>query len=131
LHNDNEGVVRAYLNARWLHRLSQGPLSRRALRNILFATTYGQDVIRPSLLETAAWLALQNDEIAGEVSRRDPALLVRAGDPGSLTAARRAILLTRIVERIVRGERLPYVLDRDSVKRFACSGLSATIRSFG
>jgi hypothetical protein len=37
LHNDNEGVVRAYLAAGWLHRLRSENLSRTGLFNLLFA----------------------------------------------------------------------------------------------
>ena len=41
LHNDNEGVVRGYLAARWYDRLRQANLSRRTLYDLIFATPMG------------------------------------------------------------------------------------------
>ena len=67
LHNDNQGVVRGYLTARWLKRLSEANLSKRGLREILFADVYGVPVIKPSMQETAAWLSLWNDAVAQEI----------------------------------------------------------------
>ncbi|MWS55903.1 hypothetical protein, partial [Escherichia coli] len=58
LHSDNEGVVRAYLTAQWLLRLRQANLPLRRLHSLLFARNYEIDLIRPSMLETAAWLSL-------------------------------------------------------------------------
>ena len=56
LHNDNEGIVRGYLTARWLKQLSKNNLTRTRLLDLLFANTYGVATIRPSLREAAAWL---------------------------------------------------------------------------
>lgn len=41
LHNDNQGVVRAYLAARWLRRLRRANLSKTGLISLLFADVYG------------------------------------------------------------------------------------------
>src|SRR5258707_372558 len=79
-HNDNEGVVRSYLTARWLFRLRGGNLTTGAVFNLLFANSYGLDVVRPSLEETAAWLTLWDRDVAREVVRRCPGLLLTAGD---------------------------------------------------
>jgi len=46
LHNDNEGVVRSYLAARWLRRLRKTNLSHSELFGLLFATTYGIELDR-------------------------------------------------------------------------------------
>ena len=100
LHNDNEGVVSGYLTARWLSRLRTANLPQEALFDLLFATTYGIELIKPSMRETAAWLAIWNEDIAREVARRDPSLLLTAGDPASLPADLRRSVLTRLVEQI-------------------------------
>ena len=62
LHNDNEGVVRGFLAARWLRRLRDANLSTTALFDLLFAESYGLEVIRPSMNDTVAWLSLWDKE---------------------------------------------------------------------
>jgi hypothetical protein len=126
LHNDNEGTVRGYLTARWLRRLRENNLSRGELFSLIFATSYGIELIKPSVQETAAWLALWDEDVGREVARREPALLLTAGDPASLSPAVRAAVLTDIIERLAAGARLP-MLDFDSVKRFSRPDLSPVI----
>ena len=81
-HNDNDGTVRSYLAARWLVRLREANLATGELFRLLFASSYGMEVIRPSVNETAAWLCLWDKDVANEVVRRAPGLLLSAGDPG-------------------------------------------------
>ena len=64
IHNDNEGVVSGYLAARWLTRLRNTNLPRGTLFDLVFATNYGIDVIKPSSAETTSWLAIWNEDIA-------------------------------------------------------------------
>jgi hypothetical protein len=94
LHNDNEGVVRSYLAARWLRRLRKINLSHSELFDLLFATTYGVEAIKPSMQETAAWLAIWDEEVAREIIKRDPSLLLTAGDLASLATSLRSAALT-------------------------------------
>jgi hypothetical protein len=128
LHNDNVGVVRGYLAARWLHRLRNSNLSHRDLFELLFATTYGIALIKPSMQETAAWLAIWDEEIAREVVQRDPSLLLTAGDPASLRTSVRELALTNVIEQLAADQRLR-LLDHDSVKRFARPDLGDIIRT--
>lgn len=127
LHNDNEGVVRGFLAARWLLRLSKGNLSKRHLHDLLFADTYGVPVIKPSMQETAAWLSLWDDTVAGEVAKRNPSLLLSSGDPQSLPLGARERLLHEVVNRLVSGERLP-IIDFDGLRRFARADLAPELR---
>ena len=129
LHNDNQGVVRAYLAARWLWRLRQNNLSRSELFERLFATSYGIELIKPSMQETAAWLAIWDEDVGREVARRAPFLLLTAGDPARLPTIVREAVLTDVIEQIAAGGlRLP-ILDHDSVKRFVQADLAPTVRS--
>jgi hypothetical protein len=128
LHNDNEAVVRAYLTARWLHRLRQTNLSREGLFFLIFADTYGLQIVKPSLHETAAWLAIWDPDVAREVIHREPYLLLTAGDPSSLPPDIRAAALTRLTERIVANDEQLPILDYDSVKRFSRPDLAPVIR---
>jgi hypothetical protein len=127
IHNDNQGVVRSYLTARWLHRLRKVNLSQQGLLDLLFAKTYGLAVIKPSMHQVAAWLSLSDESVAQEVLRREPYLLLDAGDPASLSRKCRENLLTTAVERLVAGDDLPS-LDPDSLKRFSRPDLADAIR---
>lgn len=128
LHNDNQAVVRGYLAARWLNRLRRANLSQRALFSLLFSETYGIKLVKPSLQQTTAWLSFWDDDVAQEVVRRAPHLLLTAGDPASLSAVNRANALTQLIERIVAGDEAVPILDPDSVKRFSTTDLSPTVR---
>lgn len=127
LHNDNEGVVRAYLTARWLLRLRQKNLSLCQLHDLLFSRTYEIELVRPSMLETAAWLSLWDESVAAEVSRRAPFLLFTAGDPASLSTSARQVALKALVERMRTGEEIPS-LDNDSLVRFAQPDIAPALR---
>ncbi len=128
LHNDNEGVVRGYLTARWLRRLRQANLSRESLFDLLFAETYGVELIKPSMGETAAWLSIWDEDIAREVARRDLVLLITAGDPGSLSADVRRSVLTHLVEHIARGDKQLPLLQPDSIRRFCRPDIANIVR---
>jgi hypothetical protein len=127
IHNDNQGVVRGYLTARWLHRLRKKNLSQTGLSELLFARTYGIDVVKPSMQETAAWLSLWDKNVAREVARRNPFLLFTAADPATLPRQTRESLLRQVVTRIAAGERVP-TLDFDSLKRFSQPDLADVVR---
>jgi hypothetical protein len=127
IHNDNQGVVRSYLAARWLHRLRKSNLSQQGLLDLMFEETYGVAIIKPSMQEVAAWLSLWDEVVAREVARREPFLLLSAGDPASLSRQTRENLLTQIVERAVAGHLIP-LLDIDSLKRFSRPDLAQVIR---
>jgi hypothetical protein len=128
LHNDNEGVVRSYLTARWLLRLRQANLPQRRLHDLLFARTYEIELIKPSMLETAAWLSLWDESVETEVVRRAPFLLFTAGDPAGLSPLTRQTLLTAMVERMRQDEEIP-LLDGSSLTRFAQPDIAATLRA--
>ncbi|RBB35784.1 hypothetical protein DPV79_27625 [Burkholderia reimsis] len=127
LHNDNEGAVRSYLTARWLQRLRRANLPQRRLHDLLFSRTYEIELVRPSMSEVAAWLALWDESVAAEVVRRAPFLLITAGDPAHLSFETRRTLLTAIVEQMRRDEEVP-LLDLSSLARFAQPDIAAALR---
>jgi len=128
LHNDNLGVVRAYLAARWLHRLRNGNLSRRVLRLLIFGDAYGENLVLPSIRETAAWLSLWDADVAREVAKREPWVLLTGGDPGSLPAESRRAVLNELARRMVDQSFALPILDADSLKRFSNPDLADTVR---
>jgi hypothetical protein len=91
------------------------------------AETYGVEVIKPSMQETAAWLSLWDENVAKQVARRQPFLLLTAGDPASLSRQTRESLLNEVVEKIASGERVP-LLDFDTFKRFCRPDLAQAVR---
>jgi hypothetical protein len=127
IHNDNQGVVRGYLTARWLHRLRKVNLSKTGLFGLLFAQTYGIDIVKPSMQETAAWLSLWDENVASGVARRNPFLLLTAGDPATLSRQTRETLLRQVTMRIAAGESVP-MLDINSLKRFSRPDLAEVVR---
>ncbi|MGY6257318.1 hypothetical protein ACXIVK_28055 [Paraburkholderia caledonica] len=127
IHNDNEGVVSSYLAARWLQRLREANLSGRQMHNMLFARHYEVDVVRPSMQETAAWVSLWDRNVAREVTRRAPAILISAGDPASLPSAIRVEALEALFSRMIAGEESPS-LDQANSVRFAQPAIAPVLK---
>ncbi|ATQ75818.1 hypothetical protein CR152_15750 [Massilia violaceinigra] len=127
LHNDNEGVVRSYLAARWINRMLSHNCPWSAAYPLLFASIYGVDVVKPSMRETAAWLALWDDRAAQEIIRREPILLMEAGDPASLSLPVRKKALTAVVAEMA-GANADQRLNHDGLRRFAWKDMEPTIR---
>ena len=128
LHNDNQGVVRAYLAARWLCWLWKANLSEENLHALLFSQTYGINLVKPSMQETAAWLSLWDKSVAAEVIQRAPFLLLTGGDPASLSLETRQNALESLIERMRRDEEIP-ILDYDGLTRFAQPDIAPVLRT--
>lgn len=128
LHNDNEGVVRGYLTARWLLWLKEASLPRAELSRMLFGKAYGVEGVRPALQETAAWLSLWDASVSKEVCRRTPYLLLTAGDPEELPVELRAHALAALIKRMAKGDMNVPMLDQDSLRRFSHPEFAETIR---
>lgn len=119
LHNDSLAEVRSYLAARWLVRRRQENCSVRDLLDLLFAESYGLSLIKPSVRQTASWLAIWDGDVAREILAREPLLMMTEGDPASLMLATRHAALQRVVEEMLaRGERFVH-FDQDSLRRFS------------
>jgi hypothetical protein len=128
LHNDNKGEVRGFLAAEWMRELRAKNCPVRAIFDLLFADTYGLTFVRPSMRETAAWLSLWDRDVAAEVLKRDPHVLLDFGDPGSLPLATREEALRLFVASLADGgERIQH--DHDALRRFAKPDLSDAIRA--
>ena len=129
LHNDNQGVVRSYLAARWLRRRRRENASFADIFRLLFATTYGIEVVRPSMTQTVAWLSIWDEDVAREVVARNPGLLLQNGDAASLSVATRSAALKRAIEQIVAtGDRLGF-FERRSLRRLSAPDMVPCIRS--
>jgi hypothetical protein len=128
-HNDNDSTVRSFLTAHWLVRLRGANLSTGSLFRLLFANSYGLDVIKPSLNETAAWLCLWDKDVANEVVRRAPGLLLSAGDPASLSVGVRSAALAALLRELTTEDQECPWWDNDKLRRFAQADLGDTVLS--
>lgn len=127
LHQDNQGEVRSYLAARWLKHLIDENCPRPTIHDLLFASTYGVELVIPSMRQTAAWLALWDPETAREILRRDPGLLMQTGDPAGLPLAVREELLRAVIVRLSKDERAG-AMNHDHLSRFARADMVPLIR---
>ena len=127
LHNDNDGAVSAFLAARWLGRRRSENCPVPELLALLFGEQYGIRLIKPSLRQTAAWLAISDPDVAREVVSREPFLLLSSGDPASLPLDVRRAALAQVVTGLhVIGKQM-YVAD-EPLRRFAVPELSGEVR---
>ncbi|MEW6220981.1 MAG: hypothetical protein AB1634_15820 [Thermodesulfobacteriota bacterium] len=117
-----------YLTAQWLHRLLQAGCPRQAVWDLLFVERYGVETVVPSLRPAAAWLALKNQAIRDEIIRREPLVLLRHGDPGSLPLAVKEQLLLAYATRHAAGEIADDMVDHRSLWMFATPDLADAIR---
>lgn len=127
IHSDNEGVVRSYLAARWIRRLRDSNCPWGPLSELLFATTYDVKVVKPSMRETAAWLAIWDSAVAQEILRRDPMLLVQSGDPASLPAHVRAKALSAVIQAWATRPHAGFI-DHESLRRFARPDIEEAVK---
>jgi hypothetical protein len=128
-HNDNDGTVRSFLAARWLLRLRQADLSIARLFRMVFADSYGLKVIRPSLNDTTAWLCLWDKDVANEVVRRAPELLLSAGDPAGLSTDIRIPALVALLNSLTTDDQEWPWFDNDQLRRFAQPDLGSAVLS--
>lgn len=88
-------TTQEYLTACWMGRLLDGNCPIEEIRELIFTERYGVPTTVPSLRPAAAWLALKRQDILEEMITRDPVVLMRNGDPRSLSLdARKRILLS-------------------------------------
>lgn len=128
LHNDNEGMVRTFLAARWLASLLAANCPRWKVAEILFADIYGRRVVRPSMRETAAWLSIDDAEIAREVVEIDPWLLLDSADPGSLSVDVRSRALRAALQASESRRRAGH-WNHDALRRLAKEDMAVPIRA--
>ena len=128
LHNDNDGSVRGFLTARWLQRLMSAGRARSMVADLLFRDIYGTALVIPSMRQTAAWLSLWSPAISLEIIRRDPRLLMDAGDPASLSLDIREAVLRAVIVKAIDDETFD-IPDRDSLRRFALPDMAPCLRA--
>jgi hypothetical protein len=120
--------VQEFLAARRLATLSKAGLTKRQLRSLLFADTYGERVIIPTMRPIAAWLSQWDAEIAREVLRREPEVLILHGDAQTLSLDLRTSLIRAYVEAYADGGWRGLDMPIAEIQRLANPDLSPEIR---
>ena len=120
--------VQEYLAACKLRGLRDKGMPRAALFRLLFAQVYGVDVVRPSMRAIAAWLALWDSDVRGELIRREPEVLLSFGDPSALELEARARLLQAFVAEYGRGGWRGLDIPMEAVRRLSHPELADVIR---
>lgn len=121
--------VAEYLAAERLVALLDRGMSFRALRRLLFATTKGKTIVRPSKRPVAGWLALKDEGIFELLRDNEPAVLLNEGDPESLTQTQRNQALQAYSDRYGPGGRRGLSVPHIQVHRFASKGLAGVINN--
>lgn len=117
-----------YLAAQWMDGLLQADCRMADIFSLLFAECFGVATVIPSMRPVAAWLALKHDAIRNEIVRREPLVLLRHGDPGSLPIETRKNLLHIYAEKQKAGEIADDSIDHRALWMFAHPELAGAIR---
>ena len=120
--------VQEYLAARRLRELREKGLSTRKLFRLLFAERGGFEVVFPSMREVAAWLALWDEAVRGELIRREPEALCELGDPETLDVESRRRLVRAFAGKYGEGGWRGLGASIRGIRRLAHRELAPTIR---
>lgn len=119
--------VAEFLAAKRLLTLRERGMSFRALKRLLFSTTKGKTIVRPSKRPVAGWLALKEERIFELLRDNEPAVLLDEGDPESLTQTQRNQALRAYSDRYGPGGRRGLSAPHIQVHRFASKELAGEI----
>jgi len=119
-----------YLTAQWFNRILESGCPRSVMHDLFFTEVYGVKTVASSLRPTVAWLALSpsNSDIRDEVLLRDPILLMKHGDPGSLSIDTRKKLLRLYAEKYKSGDVQNDSIDHNALWMFSDPGLGDVIQ---
>jgi hypothetical protein len=117
-----------YLTSQWLDRLLRSNCPRSEIWNLVFADRYGVKTVVPSLRPAAAWLALRHSDFLNEIIDREPLILIRHGDPGSLSLEIKKRLLATYAKKDAAAEVADDSVDKRALWMFSNNGLAETIR---
>ena len=120
--------VQEYLSAKQLQALVEKGMSTKALFRLLFGERYGEKVVFPSMRAIAAWLALWNPGVRGELIIREPETLLSSGDPVSLELSVRKTLLRAFAAADGRERWRGLCSDIHQIRRFAHPDFALVIR---
>ncbi len=122
--------IQEYLTARRLSRLQENNLTKRQLNNLLFADTYGERVVIPTMRAVTAWISIGNPDVCRELLSREPEVLVLYGDPESLLINVRRELIKGYVTTYSQGSWRGLEMPIGEVQRLAHTDLATDINTY-
>jgi len=121
--------IQEFLAARRLLHLREKNLTIRQLKTLLFADTYGEKIIIPTMRPVAAWLSNWNSDICKEVLLREPEVLILHGDPESLPLNIRKELIGNYVSAYGEGGWRGLEMPIAEIQRLAQTDLASDINT--
>lgn len=120
--------IQEFLAARRLQKLHIKGLSKRQLLSLIFANTYGENIVIPSMRSIAAWLSKDNDNICRKILQAEPEVLMLYGDPETLPLSTRTELVRSYVATYANGKWRGLNMPIAEVQRLASPDLSVEIK---
>jgi hypothetical protein len=121
--------IQEFLCARRLATLRARGLPKKKLHSLLFASTYGEQVLVPTTRPVAAWLCQEDDDVCCEVLNREPEVLVLYGDPEALPVEVASRLLRTYVAAYGDGSWRGLQMPIAEMQRLARTDLAPTIKA--
>lgn len=124
-----------YLAASWLNTLLANDCPLADIESLLFVERYGQAIVPPSRAPAAAWLAVIQNETWNQAIRQrliqaHPDILLRYGDPQSLSIPDRRGLLSALMEKYQSRQRVQIKTDYQKLALFAVPELAQDINAY-
>jgi len=121
-------TIQEFLAAQRLADLRDIGMPARQLDHFLFAESYGEEVVIPSMRPIAAWLALKDNKVLNQLMLREPEVLILEGDPASLPLEVREAIVRRYVSAYCDGDWRSLDQPIAEVRRLANPDLALVIR---
>lgn len=120
--------IQEFLATSCLDKLHEAGLSKRQFLSLLFADTYSEQVVIPSMRPIVAWLSQKNSDVCREVLNREPEILILHGDPETLPLDIRTKLVRNYVAAYSSGTWRGLQMPTAEVQRLASPVLAQEIK---
>lgn len=121
--------IQEFLAAARLAKLCASGMTKRKLRALLVADTYGERIVIPSMRPVAAWMSYDHADICREVLAREPEVLILHGDPETLPLNVRQNLIRSYVDAYKGGDWRGLQMPVAEVQRLANPELASEIKA--
>ena len=117
-----------FLAAKRLLEKKKKGMGIREIKQRLFADTWHEKVVIPSMVPVAAWLALWNGDVLSEVKKRKPEILFQQSIPASMPIAMRQDIIRDFVHAYKESDRHRINVPHSDVKRLGHEDLGSVVR---
>ena len=117
-----------FLAARRLLNKKEEGMRIRDIKQRLFAETWHEKVVIPSMGPVTAWLALWNEDILSEIKKRKPEILFQQSIPASMPIPMRKDILRYFVHAYKESDEHRINVPHSDVKRLGHEDLGSVVR---